>query len=101
MKKINCEGIKVNVDFGTIIENKEDLNIIFENINLVNHIHISEPNLVKVEKRKEHQQLSEFLKSINYDRYISIEMKQTESIEDVKEVINYVSEIFHREEDKK
>lgn len=101
VKKINCEGIKVNVDFGTIIENKEDLNIIFENINLVNHIHISEPNLVKVEKRKEHQQLSEFLKSINYDRYISIEMKQTESIEDVKEVINYVSEIFHREEDKK
>lgn len=94
VKKINCEGIKVNVDFGTIIQNKEDLKTIIENSKLVNHIHISEPNLAKIEKRKEHEELSKFLKDIDYDKYISIEMKQTETIEEVKEVIQYVSEIF-------
>ena len=94
VKKMECEGIKVNVDLGTILQNKENLRSIVENINLVHHIHISEPNLAKIEKRKEHQELSEILKEVNYDKYISIEMKRTEKIEEVKETIQYVSEIF-------
>ena len=93
-KKVNCEGIKVNVDFGTIIENEEDLEIVFNNMALVNHIHISEPNLVKVEERKEHEKLAEFLRSIDYNKFISIEMKQTEDIEDVKKVIKFIYLIF-------
>lgn len=94
VKKIDCEGIKVNVDFGTILQNKEDLQIIFENMSLVNHIHISEPNLARIERRKEHQELSKFLKDIDYDKYISIEMKKTETIQEVKDTIQYISEIF-------
>ena len=92
---MNCDGIKVNVDFGTIIENRENIETIFDNINLVNHIHISEPNLLKIEERKEHKELAKFLKSIDYDKYVSIEMKQTESINNIINVIKYVKEIFN------
>lgn len=94
IKKIDSEAIRVNADFGTILQNEENLNIIFENIDLVNHIHISEPNLAKIEKREEHKKLAEFLKSINYNRYVSIEMKKTEELEEVKQVIEYVKRIF-------
>ncbi len=94
VKKIQSDGLKVNVDFGTILQNQEELNIIFDNMNLVNHIHISEPNLVKIEKREEHKRLAEYLKSIDYQRYVSIEMKKTEEIEEIKKVIEYVVGIF-------
>lgn len=93
-KKIDCEGIKVNVDFGTIIQNQESLPTIYDNINLVNHIHISEPYLAKIVKRKEHQELAKFLRDTNYDKYISIEMKKTQTIEEIKEAIQYSLEIF-------
>lgn len=95
VKKVNSEGIKVNVDFGTIIQNNENLNDVFENIDLVNHIHISEPNLVKIERRREHKELAKFLKDIDYRKYVSIEMKQTNDMNDIKEVIDYVSETFN------
>lgn len=94
VKKIDSQGVKVNIDFGTIIENKEDLNVIFENIDLVNHIHISEPNLVKIKQREEHVELFEFLKNIDYNKYVSIEMKQTDSIKDIKDSIDYVKKVF-------
>ncbi|MBQ2916641.1 MAG: sugar phosphate isomerase/epimerase [Clostridia bacterium] len=94
VKKINSEGIKVNVDFGTIIENKENLELVFKNLNFVNHIHISEPNLTKIEKREEHIELAEYLKKANYNKYVSIEMKDTGNIDDVKETIEYINKIF-------
>ena len=84
----------MNVDFGTIIQNDENLEIIRNNIDLVNHIHISEPNLEKIKFRKEHIELLEILKETNYPNYISIEMKKTENIEDLKQTIEYVSSIF-------
>lgn len=96
VKKINSEGIKVNVDFGTIIENNEDLNDIFDNIDLVNHIHISEPNLVKIIERKGHIDLFEFLKNKDYNKYISIEMKKTDCVQDIKDSIDYVKKIFSK-----
>ncbi len=94
VKKVNNDGIKVNVDFGTIIENKEDLSNIFENIELVNHIHISEPNLNPIEERTEHKTLAEGLKKFNYDKYISIEMKNIGDMNRLKEIIEYIGRVF-------
>ena len=87
VRKINSDGIKVNVDFGTIIENNDSLDTIFKNINLVNHIHI-------IEHRNEHKKLSEFLKNNNYDKYVSLEMKKTDSIQDTIDCIDYINKIF-------
>ncbi len=95
VKLVDSEGFKVNIDFGTIIENKENLEDIYSNLNLVNHIHISEPYLEKVLKREEHLDLAKFLKEKDYNKYVSIEMKKRESIEDLKEVIDYVYDVFN------
>ena len=94
VKKVNSDGLKVNVDFGTIIENKEELDTVFSNIDFVNHIHISEPNLEPVKEREEHKVLADNLRKLDYDKYVSIEMKNTGDMEKVRKVIEYVKEIF-------
>ena len=47
VKKIGSKGFLVNLDLGTMIENKEALNVIAEDINLINHVHISRPESEK------------------------------------------------------
>ena len=94
VKDIDCKAVKVNVDLGTIIENNENIEIIEENIHLVNHIHISEPNLESIQKRDMHNKLKNILNKNNYDKYISIEMKNQNDIEKVKDVVNYVKGVF-------
>ena len=94
VKDIDCKAVKVNVDLGTIIENNENIEIIEENIHLVNHIHISEPNLESIQKRDMHNKLKDILNKNNYDKYISIEMKNQNDIENVKDVVNYVKGVF-------
>ncbi|TWH59732.1 sugar phosphate isomerase/epimerase [Desulfitobacterium sp. LBE] len=93
-RDVNSEGFKVNIDFGTILHNQESLEPIEENIHLVNHIHISEPNLVVIEKRKLHNQLAEILKKKNYQGFVSIEMGKQDNLVLLKDVINYVKEVF-------
>lgn len=92
-RKIGSDGIKVNVDLGTIIENKESLDDIKNNIDLVNHVHISEPYLKEIEKRSIHKELIDLLKSLDYDKYLSIEMKNLDSLKKLEEIILYIKEI--------
>lgn len=94
VKKINSNGLKVNVDLGTIIYNKEDLNVISDNISLVNHVHISEPNLALIQKRDLHIKLANILKEKKYNRYVSIEMSKRDNLQDVKDSIKYINEVF-------
>ena len=85
-----CGHLKVNVDLGTIIFNGETLDQIRENMDLVNHIHISEPYLKKIEKRDIHFALKE----LDFDSYCSIEMGLQESLQDVFDVVDYISGVF-------
>ena len=56
VKEINCKAVKVNMDFGTVIQNEEDiLSILENNYDQINHIHISEPNLEVVQQRELHK----------------------------------------------
>jgi len=95
VNNVNNPGFMVNVDLGTIIHNKENIKIVIKNIHLVNHIHISEPNLVMIKKRSIHKELAHELKIIGYNKYVSIEMKNTGNINDVKQTIEYIGEIFN------
>lgn len=94
VKAVKSDGFKVNIDLGTLIYNKEDVQIIADNIGLVNHIHISEPNLALVEKRGLHNQLSEILHQVNYRKFVSIEMGKRDNLDEVIETIKYVKEVF-------
>ena len=94
VKRVNHSGIMVNVDLGTVIENNEDINLIKENIEFVNHIHISEPNLELIQQRTLHNNFADILKEINYQNYVSIEMKNLENKNQVKEIMKYIMEVF-------
>ncbi len=83
----------VNYDLGACIANGETLDILAENLKLVSHIHISEPQLAAVKPRQEHKQLAEILKSGGYDNFVSIEMK-TSSFDEVKTAVECVAEVF-------
>lgn len=94
VKKVRSKGFKVNLDFGTIVYNQEKLPDIFSNLELVNHVHVSEPNLLPIEKRDEHIILADELKKQNYEGYISVEMKNPENDAIIKEIIEYIARIF-------
>ena len=94
-KKSGCEKLRVNVDFGTIIYNNETLEWLQKDLALVNHIHISEPYLKKIEKRELHNSLTA-LEQLGYDKYVSIEMGLQNTITDVFDVIDYIYEVFKK-----
>ncbi len=94
IKRVNSEGFKLNLDVGTMIYNNENLSVLDNNVNLINHVHISEPNLVPVERRSLHSDLSELLSRNGYKKYISIEAKSTEDLGVVENEMLYVKEIF-------
>jgi len=96
VKEINNNGIKVNVDLGTMIYNNETLDIIANNINLINHIHISEPYLEPIIERTIHADLFQLLKENRYGNFVSIEMKSTNDISIVTNVIHYIKDVFKR-----
>ena len=93
-KKVASDGLKVNVDLGTIIYNNESLELLSKNPELINHIHISEPNLVPIEKRSLHQELSHLLKEVGYQKFISVEMKNPGKTDIIEDTAKYISEIF-------
>jgi sugar phosphate isomerase/epimerase len=93
-RTVGSPGIMVNVDFGTIIHNNEDLKPVFDNIGLVSHIHISEPSLVRLEKREKHKRLAEALNRQGYSRFVSVEMRDLDDLASLKSVIGYAKEVF-------
>ncbi len=84
------DGVKVNVDLGTILYNKEDIEYLKKIPEYINHVHISEPWLSQIEHRNEHMLLFGVLESIGYDRFVSIEMGNKGNLINVQETINYV-----------
>lgn len=75
-KSVNSKGLKINLDLGTVIYNNEDLESIFKEVNLINHIHVSEPYLKPISFSTVHYELFKCVIEHNYNRYISIEMKE-------------------------
>ncbi len=94
VKEIDIDSVKVNYDLGTVIYNNESLETLKNNINYINHIHISEPNLEVIKDSNIHKELAQIVKETNYSKYISIEMKKNEEVKNIEDVINYVDNIF-------
>lgn len=94
VRKINSEGLKINLDVGTLLANNEDLSILDGNIELVNHVHISEPKLVAIREHQLHKELSVLLRREYYQGYISVEMSQQEDLSILDEICKYMKEIF-------
>ena len=86
-------GLKVNLDLGTILDREESLELVRENLQKVNHVHISEPGLVPVQIRPIHHQLAQLLRESGYTGYVSVEMKKAETTT-ILSVMEEVAEVF-------
>ena len=94
IKMVGLSGVGLNLDFGTIIHNGENLDIVAENISLISHVHISEPNLAEIQHRPQHKELARLLKNGGYNGFVSVEMKSGHSIERISEIMSYISSVF-------
>ncbi len=92
-RRVNHAGCKVNLDVGTMIENEESVEILRGRVREINHVHISEPNLVPIQKRKLHQGLGQLLREEGYAGYVSIEMKSVPRAV-LEETLSYICEAF-------
>lgn len=94
IKSCNVDGLKINLDLGTVVYNEENLTMIAENLKWINHVHISEPYLEEIQKRALHQELASILRSGNYQNYISVEMKGGSELAKIKDIIQYTQDVF-------
>lgn len=91
INEINHPNIKLNLDIGAMIENNESVDSITNNSNLINHIHVSEPYLKPIKKRKIHKEL----KKLDYNGVVSIEMNKVDSIDEIKTILDYMRGIIN------
>lgn len=90
-KELRNPGIKINIDLGTCMYYEEPIALIRDNLDLVNHIHISEIMLVPIEKRDLHRKIA----LLDYDGYCSIEMGSQGDTKAIQSAISYIREVFH------
>jgi len=90
LASIGNSGLGINLDLGTILYNSESLESIRNFIHQISHVHISEPGLAVIQKRKEHKILFEILQEERYDKFVSIEMSKCESVSEVQRVMDYI-----------
>ena len=89
----NIPHLKVNYDFGTVLMNGESLATLDKHLDLVSHVHISEPALAPIARRAAHKELAAVLQGGGYGGFVSAEMA-TQSFAQVRETAEYLAEVF-------
>ena len=92
--KVNSKGFLLNLDLGTMICNEEQIAMLENEVDYINHVHISEPGLKAIEKRRLHEELAELLRRKSYGNFISIEVGKS-SPDELAQMMKYISEVFH------
>ncbi len=99
VKKVKSDNIKIILDAGEILmnlENKKIDSIIKGCIDLINHVHISEPYLKTIQNKNFFKKLISTLNKYNYQKWISIEMRAqkknnyTNIVKTINLVNNYI-----------
>ena len=94
IERVDSSGFLLNLDTGTMIENKEDIEQFRGREYLINHIHISEPYLKPIKPRKLHTKLASMLKDIDYQGFVSIEVGLQDDMVELSKMMEYVKGIF-------
>lgn len=90
---VDSDGIKVNVDFGAMIANGESVACLADIPEYINHVHISEPFLVPIERRDGHRELFRVLRDMDYAGYVSVEMAGKAPLDRVKRTVEYIRKL--------
>ena len=94
IREVASSGFKLNLDIGAMLYNSESVRGLAGNVNLINHVHISEPGLKQIEKRALHQELKDVLLSEGYQGFISIEMGKVDDLSQIEAAMDYIAEVF-------
>lgn len=94
IREVDSSGFRLNLDVGTMIENGESVESLKGSEQLINHVHISEPGLIPITEHKLHKELAEFLVTVSYDRYVSIEVGCQDDIGKLKRMMESVVDVF-------
>lgn len=94
IREVDSPGFRLNLDIGTMIENKEDVSVLSGNVHLIQHVHISEPGLAPIKERALHRELKELLAEGGYQGFVSIEMQRTEDLSVLEKTMDYVRRVF-------
>jgi len=95
IKAVGSYGFQLNLDTGTMIENAENVSQLSGFEGLIHHVHISEPGLRPLVKRKLYEELAEMLAGIDYSGYVSIEAGKQDNPDNISEMMEYVVRVFN------
>ena len=99
VKDVNSNGFGLHLDSAVMSLNNEDIqDSISKAIPYMKHFHVSEPFLEPIiNKKVDHEKISKILKNKNYDRWVSIEMKKTESsnLDIIESSLSFISDIYN------
>ena len=94
IREAGSDGFRLNLDVGTMVENREDISVLEGSETLIHHVHISEPGLVPVRGREMHKELAAFLRSFGYEGWVSIEVKRQDDPGELERMMEYVANLF-------
>ena len=94
IEKVDSKGFLLNLDIGTMIENGEDISVLQNRVDMINHVHISEPGLNPIKERDIHRELIAFFRESGYEKYISLEMGRQDDIGVLEEKMRYVASLL-------
>lgn len=93
LRRLNHPALKLNLDYGTILSNEEPLDIVENNLDLISHVHISEPGLKSLRRREGHRTLRQLLEQ-RYTGFVSLEMARPQDPDELKKSCLYLKEVF-------
>ena len=94
LQEVQRPGLRLNLDVGTMVTNEESADLLVGKVQMINHVHISEPYLKPIEKRQLHRGLAEVLENEGYTGFVSVEMGKVENLAVLYDIMAYVREIF-------
>jgi D-psicose/D-tagatose/L-ribulose 3-epimerase len=98
VKKINHQNINVHLDSGAMKLNNENYQESIISSQPFSHFHISEPNLTPVPQEVDHHIIAATLKEINYDKWVSIEMRATDDKDNLSQIdktLDFVTKTYN------
>lgn len=90
VRAVDSPGFRLNLDLGTMIEQGEEASLLAGHVDLINHVHFSEPGLKPLHQRTLHLEVLDVLQNGGYQGFISIEMGKVDDLALLEQVMVYV-----------
>ena len=98
VKDVNHPNCRLHLDTKSIINSNEDIGYIAKQCySYLEHVHVGDPDLMPPGSRGfDHNKIGEALRSLEYEKFVSIEMKKENVANDgvIEKSIDYVKRCY-------